>query len=72
MTAWRVTPGDIDERPHDFTAHFTCTNGETGNSVQVTITQKRGTLASDMVGALLASGELLRQANDGELDATIN
>lgn len=66
MTAWHVTPGDIDERPNDYTAHFSCTNGETGKTVQVTITQQRGGPASDLVEGLRVVSDLLRKVDLGE------
>ncbi len=65
---WHVTPGDIDERPQDYTAHFSCTNGETGKVVRLTITQQRGCPASDLVGGLRAVAELLRQVDSDELE----
>lgn len=70
MTRWHVTPGDIVERTQDFTATFSCTNGETGAVLEVAITQKRGGKAIDLVGALLSTGELLRQAASDQLEPT--
>lgn len=70
MTKWHVHSPTLDESDKDFTAGFTCTNGETGKVVLVKITQQRGTVVSDMVGALRASAELLRQAANDTLEPT--
>lgn len=72
MTSWHVHSPRLDEREHDYTATFTCTNGESGAELTVAITQKRGTSdlaqpASDLVGALRATAELLRRAAADEL-----
>lgn len=69
MTRWHVTNPQLDERGDDFTASFTCTNGETGKVVSVSITQRKGCPASDLVGALQATAELLRRAASDELEA---
>lgn len=74
MAKWHVRNPQLDEREHDYTATFTCTNGETGAELTVAITQKRGTPelaqpASDLVGALRAAAELLRRAASDELEA---
>jgi len=67
MTKWHVHSPALDERENDFTASFTCTNGETGKVVRVTITQERGNPAADLIGGLRATAELLRQAASDEL-----
>lgn len=68
MTRWRIRGADIIEGDKEFTATFQCTNGETGVELTVAITQPRGTQARDMVGALRAAAELLRQAASNELE----
>lgn len=63
---WHVMPGDITEKDNEYTATFSCTNGETGAVTEVAITQQRGGEALDLVGALLSTGELLRQVTCNE------
>lgn len=68
---WHVHSPALDERETDFTATFTCTNGETGKTVKVTITQQKGEPASDLVGGLRAVAMLLvKVSNDDTLETT--
>jgi hypothetical protein len=70
MTRWHITNPQLDEREKDYTAEFTCTNGETGKAVRVTITQQKGDPAADLVGALRSVATLLVRtaSNDDELE----
>lgn len=70
MTQWHVHSPTLDERETDFTASFTCTNGETGKTVRVTIAQQKGDPAADLVGALRATAMLLVKSASGELEPT--
>lgn len=67
---WTVRPGDIIEQNQHYTATFDCTNGETGAMLKVAITQKRGGTALDLVGALRAAAEVLRQVSEEDDDDT--
>jgi hypothetical protein len=68
---WHIKAGEIYEREKDYTATFSCTNGETGAVTHVAITQLRGGEALDLVGALRATAEVLRLVADGdELEVT--
>lgn len=69
-TDWRLQPGKIEERAEDYSAYFHCTNLTTGESVTVTLQQKKKRPVSDLIGACLALAQLLQNTSVGESDQT--
>lgn len=71
MTKWHIRTADLTERDKDYDANFTCTNGETGQTVLVQFTQQKGGPVSDIVGALRSVAHLLvNVSNDDKLEPT--
>jgi hypothetical protein len=62
MTTWRITNPRLEERELDYTATFTCTNGETGRAVSVSLQQQKGGPASDLISALRAVTQIMYKA----------
>jgi hypothetical protein len=69
MTRWNIKPGPLDEREHDYTAHFVATNLETDKCVTIALTQNKvDHPASDLIGALRAVAILLSKSSKAEPD----
>ena len=66
MSRWRIENDGFEEREHDYSAGFVCTNVDTMESVSVTITQKKGSPASDLVGACRALAQLMVRASGSD------
>lgn len=62
-TYWRILSNELVERPEDYTATFVMLNVDSGAQVTVTLSQKRGCPATDLVGALRATASLLISAS---------
>jgi hypothetical protein len=58
-TRWRLLGTDLAEREKDFTATFVMLNVDTDAQVTVTLTQKLGAPATDLIGSLRATAGLL-------------
>jgi len=66
MSRWKIENVGLNEREHNYTATFNCTNVDTNGVVTLTLTQQKGEPASDLVGALRALAQLMVKASGSD------
>ena len=66
MSTWRIKSANLTEREQDFSADFIATNLDTGKSVTITLQQRKGDPATDLIGALRALAQLLVKTSKKE------
>lgn len=69
MTRWKIETKEFDDREHDYSAGFLCTNTETGATVHLMVTQRKGSPATDLVSSLTALARVFHRV-DREQDAS--
>jgi hypothetical protein len=66
VSRWSIKVTQLDEHENGCTAVFTCTEVDMNRSVVVTLSQKRGEPAADLVGALRALAQLMVRASGSD------
>jgi hypothetical protein len=70
---WRVIGTKLEERETDYTGEFLATNLDSGAQVTISLQQKTGEPASDLIGACRALArlfEITATGDEGDTDDT--